>query len=284
MTVTSRLDMNASLAGPTPATKAAARTSYERDGFFLAPAILPAELIQRLTVAMDAVMRGEFETGVAPVGYNGFAYGQKPASLVKIDNAHRSNRTILEAVTHPLLGEWAAAVTGAARIQVFCTQLLVKPPGTSESVNVGWHQDMEYWCSSMQGGLFTAWLAVSDVPLEAGPMRFVRGSHRWGLLQAGDFFSGNLDATRKRMQEKHGQAAWDEVPGVLPAGAVSFHNNLTIHGSGANLGTTERRSFAVHLMTETGGMLPGRAPREFAHLNDFSDQSACPVIYRADGG
>ena len=44
--------------------------------------------------------------------------------------------------------------------------------------------------------LFTAWVALSDVTAEAGPMRFVRGSHGWGLLDDGGFYRQDLDDQR----------------------------------------------------------------------------------------
>ena len=56
-------------------------------------------------------------------------------------------------------------------------------------------QDKLYWndtfsiCDTSDGAeeseIFTAWVALSDVGPEAGPMQLVRGSHLWanGLLQ-----------------------------------------------------------------------------------------------------
>lgn len=269
------------VASLTEAQKALVCQQYSQDGFFLGPKVLPDDLIARVSSRMDAVVAGEYETGVPPIGRS-YAAGAGLSKLQKIDNTHLCDRVIHEAISHSGIGEWAATVTGAEMVQVFATQLLVKPPGTADTSNVGWHQDMEYWCRFVEGELFTAWLAVSDVTAESGPMRFVQGSHSWGLLEAGDFFSGKMDETKARMQAKHGAEGWNEVAGILPAGAVSFHHNLTIHGSGANTSALPRKSFAIHMRTENSRLAPGIDFGDVGWLSDWDDVHANPVIYRKD--
>jgi len=253
---------------------------FEREGFFLAPAVIPQELLARVRQRIDAVYAGEYETGVPPVG-NPVARKGPPQSLVKIDDTHICDRTILELVSHPAIGRWAAALTGAKFVQVFATQLLIKPTArdTQGNSNVGWHQDQEYWDAALQGEVFTAWVAISDVTAESGPMRFVRGSNHWGLLKAGDFFGNNLDALKQRIQEKQGGGAWEEAAGVLPPGGVSFHHRLTVHGSGPNHGSGPRVSFAVHLRTEKSGLREGTTWQAAGYLHDFSDPVGSPVCY-----
>ena len=42
---------------------------------------------------------------------------------------------------------------------------------------------------------------------------------------------------------------WREVPVILKAGQASFHDCMTLHGSGPNRSTRPRRSIAVHMMS-----------------------------------
>jgi ectoine hydroxylase-related dioxygenase (phytanoyl-CoA dioxygenase family) len=252
---------------------------YQRDGFFLTPPIIPAELVARVRPRIEAVYAGEYETGIPPAG-NPRGNANPPTSLVKIDNAHRSDRTIHEVVSHPAIGRWAAALTGAKMVQVFATQMLIKPSGAPGGANVGWHQDYEYWDSAFEGEVFTAWVAISDVTAEAGPMRFVNGSHHWGLLKAGDFFGGDLDAIQKRILEKSGGGKWSETAAVLRPGAVSFHHKLTVHGSGANVSGSPRISFAVHLRTDRAKMPDGTRWQDIPFLNDPEDMQGSPISYR----
>lgn len=273
--------MKTSALPPLPdAEKRAAATQFERDGYFIRPSVIPAELLTRVRRRIDAVYAGDYETGIPPCG-SPKGSKEPPQKLVKIDNAHRSDRTIFELVTHPAIGQWAAALTGAKMVQVFACQMLIKPPGGQGGVNVGWHQDQEYWDAALSGELFTAWVAISDVTAESGPMRFVRGSNHWGLLKSGDFFSDKLDELKQRIQAKSGGNAWQEVAAVLPPGGVSFHHRLTVHGSGENHAAGPRVSFAIHLRTEKSGLREGTKWQDAGYLNDFNDPIGSPVCYRA---
>lgn len=259
-----------------PARQAAMR-DFDRDGFYVVPGpVLPPDLIQRVIPRMQAVMDGEYETGVAPLSRL-WKPGDSPTAIRKIDDAHLSDRTILELVSHPSIGAWAAAVTGASRVQVWATQLLYKPPAGAAKGNVGWHQDYQYWQYWQPSSeVFTAWVAVGDVSDDLGPMRFVRGSHQWGLLNGGDFFVQDLEAQRAVLKKAGPGAAWDEVSGALPSGGVSFHHRLTIHGSGPNLSDRPRRSFAIHLRTERSVPTDGA---QDIYVSRRNDPTACPVIF-----
>ncbi len=264
----------------TESERRAAASFYADQGYFLAPPVLPADLLARVRRRIDAVYAGEYETGIPPTG-NRPGRSAPPTRLEKIDNAHVSDRTIREVVSHPAVGQWAAALTGARWVQVFATQLLIKPTGGQDGGNVGWHQDYEYWDAALEGDLFTAWIAISDVTPASGPMRFVRGSHTWGLLKAGDFFGSNLDAIKRRIQGRHGDSAWQEEAAVLPPGAMSFHHRLLVHGSGPNESATPRVSFAVHLRTERSRLKPGVRWQDVPYLNDLDNPELSPVCYRA---
>ncbi len=245
---------------------------YRRDGFYLTPPIIPADLIERVSASMDTVMAGEYETGEPP--RRSWNPGDDPKRIRKIDQAHLSNRTIYELASHPEIGRWAAALLGAKRVQLWASQMLYKPPGGEVTGNVGWHQDKQYW-RYMDGELFTAWVAVSDVTEQSGPMRFLRGSHRWGLLDSGDFFGHDHEAQQKDIPVPEGES-WEEVAAILSPGAVSFHDRHTYHASGPNVSNAPRRSFAFHLRTENTRPVEGRTDYYVQHLED---PAYCPVLF-----
>lgn len=258
-----------------------ARTRYERDGFFIRPEpVLPADLIHRAVQGMDALRAGEYETGTPPQP-SYWNPGDDPGKLCKIEMPQVANRAIHELVSHPRLGELAAEVTGARTVQVWWVQLLYKPPAAANQAgtSIGWHQDRHYWQVWEEGsGLFTAWVALSDVTEAAGPMRFVRGSHRWGL-QSSDFYGQDHDAQRESIHVLEGER-WEEVAALLPPGGVSFHHNLTYHGSSANQTDQPRRSFAIHMRTERSRPVDD----ERKGLTQFIDDPYyCPVIYHQSG-
>ena len=253
---------------------------FERDGFFIPPdPVIPKELVGRAVIGMDAVMNREYETGIPPGGRK-WNPGDDERVIRKIDQPHICDRTIMELFTYPAIGQWAAHLTGAKMIQLWASQLLYKPSGGDVSGNVGWHQDKQYWTYWQEGEVFTAWIALSDVTEESGPMRFVRGSHAWGgLIEGGDFYGSDHQAQRETITVPPGKV-WEEVPVVLPPGGVSFHHRHTFHGSGPNRASSPRRSFALHLRTENTASIPGIEKDVHTTMN-LDDPSVCPILYQS---
>ena len=176
----------------------------------------------------------------------------------------------------PLLGELAGAITGAKRVQVWWVQGLVKPgtPDADAAAKVGWHQDRAYWGDWDEGSeLFTAWLALSDVTEDAGPMVFVNGSHKWGLLEGGDFFAQDQEALRRAIHIPEGES-WHETPDLLPPGGVSFHHRLVIHGSHQNTSAHPRRSLAIHMCTEKSSLRPDSWAAKYLDRPEI-----CPIVF-----
>ena len=256
---------------------AQAKAFYETAGYFLAPPLVDQDLISRAVPRMDAVVEGHYATGDAPMPQ--WKPGDDSSKLRKIDQAHIADPVLFELVSQSAIGAWAAALTGAEMVQVWAIQMLFKPPSTAATGalgNVGWHQDWQYWHPWWQpeSELFTAWLAVSDVREESGPMRFVPESQRWGFLDQGNFFDGDL--RREDIAVPPGQI-WREDAAILPPGGVSFHHRLTYHGSGPNTSHSPRRSFAIHLRTEKSAPVLGCDEYYVSHLDN---PAICPVIYR----
>lgn len=227
--------------------------AYTRDGFVLSDgAVLPPDAVREAVDGMDAVRRGDYDTGHPPPP-SPWNPGDDDSVLCKIELPNQADRSIQRLLAHPGLGAFVAEQTGAEAVQVWWVQLLVKPPASTSDVAtaVGWHQDFMYWQDNWESpdGLLTAWIALSDVTPDAGPMAFVPGSHRWGLRDEGDFFDQDTEALKNSITVPDGET-WEEVQGVLPSGGVSLHHSLTFHGSGRNTSERLRRSFAVHLRTD----------------------------------
>ena len=252
--------------------------SYTRDGFFMSEdSILPRKITEDAIEGMDLVRNGEYDTGMTP-NPSPWNPGDDPNVLCKIEMPQRASSSIMKLIEHPVLGRWVADVVGASWIQVWWVQLLYKPPVSegAEILNIGWHQDRQYWSAwEEESELFTAWVALSDVNVNSGPMRFIRGSHNWGNLDAGDFFGQDLNDLRENIEIPEG-AHWIEEPAILKPGGVSCHDRRTLHGSGPNTSSDSRRSFAVHMRTENSEPKGNLREGLTEYIDDYS---ICPVIF-----
>jgi hypothetical protein len=271
---------------------------YRENGFVVGPPTVPADLLCRAAAGMDEVLAGRYETGKPPLDYWKPAANDPAAALKlrKIDQAHVANRAIYELLTYPAIGRWIAEAIGARMVQIWAVQLLHKP-GTGSSAtsgnSVGWHQDYYYWRDwyTPDSEVFTCWLAVSDVPAESGPMRFVPRSQNWGLMENSDFFA-EFDSTQIAKLPLPANAEWNEVSGIMPPGAFSLHHRLTFHGSTPNRSLSARRSFAVHLRTDRSTPTPAQARSAsdgansgetppYDYVSYLNDPAICPIIYQA---
>lgn len=252
------------------------KTFYDENGFALIrEPVIPLALVERAIAAQELLRSGGNDTGQDHAG----AYGdpQRTDALIKIEQPQLASQAIREVVAHAGLGKWALEITGADWVQPWWVQLLVKPSGDKLASNVGWHQDRYYWSDWEEGSeLFTAWVALTDVTDDAGPMVFLKGSHKWGFLNQGDFFGQNLDELKSGITLPAG-ATWDEVAGTLPTGGISFHHSLTFHGSSANISGLPRRSFAIHMRTNRSRPVDDRRSGLTTYIDD---PVICPVFHR----
>jgi ectoine hydroxylase-related dioxygenase (phytanoyl-CoA dioxygenase family) len=250
---------------------------FSRNGVLVIDhAVIPPDAVNAAFDAAGAVRAGIYSTDVPPNGTHGCGEGQ----LCKINDAHIADRDIYRLVTSREIGQLAATATRASMVQVWATQLLIKPPTKGDAANVGWHQDRQYWQSwDEPDGLLTAWVALSQVRESSGPVRFVVGSHAWGFLDSGDFFASDNDSIRNGIPVPDGER-WEETAAVLPPGGVSFHHSLTYHGSGPNVSRDDRVSVAIHLRTEKAHPVADY-PDPYVTLSHLDDPAVCPVIYES---
>ena len=112
---------------------------FDTDGFCLAESVIPPEDVQSVIPRMDALIAGDYETGVPP--HSGFRPGDPTDRLIKIDQPHLSDHMVRSFVSHPEIGRCAAEATGAGWVQPWAVQLLVKPSGSGSGGHIGFHQD-----------------------------------------------------------------------------------------------------------------------------------------------
>jgi ectoine hydroxylase-related dioxygenase (phytanoyl-CoA dioxygenase family) len=149
---------------------------------------------------------------------------------------------MVEAVLGPNLLAWSV-------------ELFIKEPGSAKTVS--WHQDITYWGMGETDDEVTAWVALSDVTIEAGCMRFIPGSHRGNIAAHEDTF--DPDNLLSRGQSIAGVDEARAVPGPLRPGEMSLHHGRCFHASGANASADRRIGLAIRYVTpEVRDHAPGR--------------------------
>ena len=94
---------------------------------------------------------------------------------------------------------------------VWSVELFIKEAQTTKTVS--WHQDITYWGMGETDDEVTAWVALSDVSVQAGCMGFIPGSHRNPIVSHHDTYDDNNLLSR-------GQ----EISGINESDAFTVHS------------------------------------------------------------
>lgn len=161
-------------------------------------------------------------------------------SLMAIDKKYRGNlhflcRWVDELARTPAILDAVEDLIGPD-ILLYTSRFFIKEP-MSEGI-AAWHQDSTYF------GLrpfdhVTAWVALSDVTAEAGPVEFAVGSHiRGQLQQKSGLIPNSVNTAGQIIVEWFDRSEIDRA--ILRPGQFSFHHTCVVHQSQPNR-TDERR-------------------------------------------
>lgn len=246
------------------------RSQYLEHGVCCARSLLPSDVTEAAMLGAEEVVAGRYRTGRPPL-HRQCEVADTSGRLLKIAQPHFSSPQIAALIRHPVIGNFAAALTGASFIQVWAVDLLTKPPYSAHTAGVGWHRDsryMQYW----SGEVFTAWIALADVAADGGPVHYRLGSHRWSDGVDGDFFD-TVDVPE--LATGHSDGRW---AAVVPRGTVIIHHPRILHASGVNRSALPRPALALRLRTERAEPGSGVVHPLLAALDD---RDAAPVIHQS---
>ena len=202
----------------------AAIARYARDGFYFPHRVMTAGEADHYHRRLQTY---EIATG-GPIASN---YRHKVHLLFT-----RAN----ELVRHPAILDAVEDIIGPDII-CWTTNFFIKEANSPAFVS--WHQDSTYWGLSTDE-VITAWLALTDAPIESGAMKFWPGSHKMPQLEHRDTFDDENLLSR-------GQEVAVDVPeeqGVLiplAAGEISLHDVKLVHGSAPNETNRRRVGLAI---------------------------------------
>jgi non-heme Fe2+,alpha-ketoglutarate-dependent halogenase len=198
--------------------------AYERDGF-----VFPVDVLTNQEVN---ALRGELQAWETARGSD-IDFPEKSKSYLLFNWAD-------QLVHHPKILDAVQDLIGPD-ILVYHSTLFIKEAGTPAYVR--WHQDSTYFY--LQPHLHvTAWVALSDASVQAGCMRVLPGSHRWGAFE-------HDDKPEPMNMIRRGQGISDrfdrETGSMMPvsAGQMSLHHTDLVHASGANDSADRRIGYAI---------------------------------------
>ena len=154
----------------------------------------------------------------------------------------------------------AARLLGAEKVHLLFDQFLVKEPNTP--VHTSWHQDGPSWPIHGEEAL-SLWMALDDVTLENGGMKYARGSHK------GPHYGAKTNLVRHSFDAKNTKGPFcpdfdKEFPEQIlqwdvKAGDVLVHHMWTVHGAAANSsGNNRRRAHTTRWVSGNSRFQEGR--------------------------
>ncbi|MEM7194330.1 MAG: phytanoyl-CoA dioxygenase family protein [Pseudomonadota bacterium] len=184
------------------------------------------------------------------------ATGTGPHTLEQIFrvNGHLLIPRLADAARTPAILDVVEQLIGP-NLLAWSVELFIKDPGTKKTVS--WHQDITYWGMGETDDEVTAWIALSDVSIQSGCMRFIPGSHKQGMAVHEDTF--DEDNLLSRGQSIAGIDESTAIAGPLKPGEMSLHHGRCFHASGPNNGDDRRIGLAIRYVTpEVRDHAPGR--------------------------
>jgi len=172
------------------------------------------------------------------------AYEQTTGAPIQSNMRHKVHllfRWANELVRHPTVLDAVEEILGP-NLLCWTTNFFIKEAGTEDFVS--WHQDSTYWGLD-PADVITAWVALSDAPLESGAMKFLAGSHTRGQIDHHDTWHENNLLTRGQEMalDDVDEAQAEDV--ILKAGEMSLHHVRLAHGSYANTTDDRRIGLAI---------------------------------------
>lgn len=216
---------------------------YRQNGYVAGLPVFSADQVAKLRTEIETLEANQ------PEGAGGYDLNQ----FFRV-NGHVVIPLLAEVARTPAILDAVEAVLGP-NLLAWSVELFIKEPHSTKTVS--WHQDITYWGMGETDDEVTAWIALSDVSVEAGCMRFIPGSHKNKIVAHEDTFGE--DNLLSRGQEIAGIDEAKAKHGPLKPGQMSLHHGRCFHASGANGSDDRRIGMAIRYVTpEVRDHAPGR--------------------------
>ncbi|HSC65524.1 MAG TPA: phytanoyl-CoA dioxygenase family protein [Caldimonas sp.] len=262
---------------------AAQRAQFDRDGYLFFPGLFSSEETRTLTAAVPELYRRREAYNVREKG--------KDAVRTNFA-AHLYSEPFARLARHPRMVEPVQDLIGEA---LYMHQFKINGKQAFDGDVWQWHQDYGTWKNddlmpaerAMNVAIF-----LDDVNEFNGPLMFIPGSHRRGVVDARHDLTTTSyplwtidNALIAQLVERAGgrggfDAAGRYVPGGIvsptgPAGSMILFHGCLVHASGSNLSPWDRVSVYLSLCAVSNHIRRFKRPEYIAH-RDFTPIECLP--------
>ncbi len=206
---------------------------YQKEGFYYGIPVFSNSEIRSIRSEIETLEK-KFKNGISK---------NKLEQYFRV-NGHIVIPLLANLSKSPKILDYIELLLGS-NILVWSVELFIKEPGSSKIVS--WHQDITYWGMGETNNEVTAWIALSNVNIESGCMRFIPGSHNKKILIHEDTF--DEDNLLSRGQEIKGINEKEAIYAPLKPGEMSLHHGKCLHASGMNNSNDRRIGLAIRYVT-----------------------------------
>ncbi|HEY4333782.1 MAG TPA: phytanoyl-CoA dioxygenase family protein [Ilumatobacteraceae bacterium] len=213
--------------------------AYEANGWARLAGLIPREVIDALAERFDEVSQSLRKTGGG--ADDPYFTNERYHRQHRIYNDPANVDPLFRVVAHSRrLARAAAALMRSEQVVYLRTTVFEKPPAAEQSLPTTLHQDFPYFPIDRSGSV-QIWIALTDLPIDSGTLRFVTGSHRaYGVVGR----TNVLEEEQRRLAQRFGVLPMT-APQAMHAGDATAHHDLTLHGADANAWDRARRGFTV---------------------------------------
>ncbi|MEW6738018.1 MAG: phytanoyl-CoA dioxygenase family protein [Acidobacteriota bacterium] len=263
-------------------------SQFNEDGFLVIENLIDIEMVVGLRDRFELLFAGDFETGIYPDEWYWREGISLPDVTRHIANAWKSDLTIANIVLSSTIGKLTATLAQWSGARLGQDTIWWKTSGAKE---IALHQDSTYISYLDPPEMMTCWIALDDTSIDAGTIEYVRGSHKWPLLEKPADFHAPTRGYRSTMQE-HAAAVGVTNPEIIPieiqAGSCTIHHGKIWHGSGRNLRTDKvRRSIGIHTLSAQTCFRPrgaGYIYGRYKRAGDTTmDENFFPILWTQAG-
>ena len=207
---------------------------YERDGVVCMPGFLITGEVAEIRRELHRYVAEDLES--KPADARTFeADGKTVRNLWRLEQHNPKLRAFAESPRiHALIAPLVHGDPVLAAVETFN-----KPARVGSGVP--YHQDNAYFCQTPPD-MLTVWIAIDAVTEANGPVYFVKGSHRFGVLPTAP---SSVRGNSIGLAEIPNVPLADQFCALLAPGDATIHHCNTIHHSGPNTTAHSRLGFLL---------------------------------------